>query len=244
MITCCKVFLKALLLTTLLTLSACCIADKKTLLAIDVGHSLAHPGATSARGQTEFSFNAALADSLYQFMLAHNISSVQIGHEGKQLSLTGRTAAAKQAGAGFFLSIHHDSVQSHYLKPWQWQGGSQQYADNFSGFSLFVSRKNPQLATSLNCASAIGQALQQKGLHPSAHHAEAIAGENKIWADQTNGVYYYDNLVVLKTAIMPAVLLEAGIIVNRQEEQVVQDTKTRQAIAEAVQQGLKQCHII
>jgi len=35
-------------------------------------------------------------------------------------------------------------------------------------------------------------------------------------------VHYYDNLIVLKTARTPAVLLEAGVIVNRDEELKVQ----------------------
>jgi N-acetylmuramoyl-L-alanine amidase len=36
--------------------------------------------------------------------------------------------------------------------------------------------------------------------------------------DATNGVYRYDQLIVLRTTQMPAVLLEAGSIVNRKEE--------------------------
>ena len=36
-------------------------------------------------------------------------------------------------------------------------------------------------------------------------------GVGRPWADELNGVYYYDNLVVLKTATVPAVLFEAGV---------------------------------
>ena len=36
--------------------------------------------------------------------------------------------------------------------------------------------------------------------------------------DATNGVYRYDQLIVLRTTHMPAVLLEAGSIINRKEE--------------------------
>ncbi len=36
--------------------------------------------------------------------------------------------------------------------------------------------------------------------------------------DEEAGVYRYDHLIVLHSAHMPAVLLEAGSIVNRQEE--------------------------
>jgi N-acetylmuramoyl-L-alanine amidase len=218
------------------------VAAMPRLVAIDVGHSKAHPGATSARGQVEFQFNQALAQSIYEGFSAKKIAAVQIGHKGTLLHLTDRTSAAEKAGATFFLSVHHDSVQPHYLKSWQWQGKTQQYSDQFSGFSLFVSRKNPQFTASLQCASRIGAALKQKGLQPSPHHAEAIEGEAKTWADQDNGVYYYDNLVVLKTATVPAVLLEAGVLVNREEELKLQTTDLRHAITEAVAQGLQHCH--
>jgi N-acetylmuramoyl-L-alanine amidase len=36
--------------------------------------------------------------------------------------------------------------------------------------------------------------------------------------DATAGVYRYDQLIVLRRTRMPAVLLEAGSIVDRQEE--------------------------
>jgi hypothetical protein len=36
--------------------------------------------------------------------------------------------------------------------------------------------------------------------------------------DAEAGVYRYDHLIVLHSTVMPAVLLEAGSIVNRQEE--------------------------
>jgi len=54
-------------------------------------------------------------------------------------------------------------------------------------------------------------------------------------------VHYYDNLIVLKTARTPAVLLEAGVIVNRDEELKVQSEETRTRIAAAVAQGVERC---
>lgn len=189
-------------------------AANEYLLAIDVGHSKIRPGAVSAYGKTEFEFNVALAKSIYDVVSAHDRPILQIGNDGNSTGLGDRTRIANSAGAKFFLSIHHDSVQSQFLKPWQWQGKTHHFSDHASGFSLFVSRKNPFLATSLRCATAVGHALKQKGLQKSAHHAEPFPGESKEWADKENGVYYYDDLVVLKTAKMPAVLLEAGVIVN------------------------------
>jgi N-acetylmuramoyl-L-alanine amidase len=215
-----------------------------SLLAIDAGHSKTKSGATSAYGETEFSFNTALATTISDALVQQAVNVLRIGHDGDMIDLTQRTALANNASAAFFLSIHHDSVQPQYLKSWQWQGKTQHYSDYAAGFSLFVSRKNPQLASSLRCASAIGSALKQQGFQPSAHHAEKIAGENRAWADEKNGVYYFDDLIVLKTATMPAVLLEAGVIVNRQEAQYLQQTQTRTAIASAIETALKNCAVL
>lgn len=220
------------------------IAANAESLAIDAGHSWQRSGTTSATGQPEFIFNAALAQVVSDFLTAHGNSVIRIGHDGKMNNLKERTAIANQAGTKFFLSIHHDSVQPRYLKDWEWHGATRQYTDYAAGFSLFVSRKNPDFEASLRCATAIGSTLRQKGLHPSPHHAENIQGENRDWADQENGVYYYDDLIVLKTAAMPAVLLEAGVIVNKEEEQAIQKPEMRNTIASAIENGLLNCGII
>jgi len=82
-------------------------------------------------------------------------------------------------------------------------------------FSIFYSEKNRFSFESLRFACALGEALRRQGLTPTLHHAEPIAAENRPLIDSELGVYRFDDLVVLKRAIMPAVLLECGVIVNR-----------------------------
>src|SRR5438552_14590461 len=138
-----------------------------------------------------------------------------IGYDSFMSQLARRAAAARDAD--FFLAVHHDSVQPQFLETWEFDRVERAFSDRYSGFSLFVSRKNRSLARSLACASAIGEALRRAGFSPSLYHADPIPGENKPFADKRNGVHYYDNLIVLKTARTPAVLLDAGVIVNRDE---------------------------
>ena len=52
--------------------------------------------------------------------------------------------------------------------------------------------------------------------------------------DAEVGVYRYDALIVLRTTQMPAVLLEAGSIVNRDEELLLASTNHRLLIATSV----------
>lgn len=208
-------------------------------VALDVGHSLAYPGATSARGMPEFQFNLALANAVKPVLERLGFTVLMIGDKGDMTDLRVRTQSAQNAD--FFLSLHHDSVQPQYLSWWMPKAKRQAYSDLFSGFSLFVSRANPHLETSLLCASGIGGRLRYKGFKPTGHHAEAVRGENRQFADWLNAVYYFDDLIVLKTASQPAALLESGIIVNRADELELLDAATRNAIAEAVGDALNKC---
>ena len=76
---------------------------------------------------------------------------------------------------------------------------------------------------------------------PSRYHADPVIGENRPFADEPNGVHYYDNLGVAKTAAMPSVLVEAGVIINRDEEARMNDPAVRNGIADAIARGVKRC---
>lgn len=208
-------------------------------VAIDVGHFIEEPGATSARGRPELDFNRDLAAEIEAAARRDGLQTMLIGYEGFMSHLARRTAAA--AHADFFLSVHHDSVQPRFLETWEYDEVERPYSDLHSGFSLFISRKNRAPKASLACASAIGAALRGAGFSPSLYHADPIPGENKPFADKANGVHFYDNLIVLKTARTPAVLLEAGVILNRDEELRMRSEDVRRRIAAAVAQGLARC---
>ncbi len=199
------------------------------LVAVDVGHYLEKPGVISASGIPEFEYNLALAQKVRESLEAGGLRVRMIGERGDHASLVGRTIEA--SGADLFVSIHHDSVRERYLP----------VADKFAGFSLFVSRENPQLAKSLACASAIGAALRRAGFTPSRYHADPVLGESRPFADEANGVHYFDHLAVARTAPMPALLLEAGVVVNREEELRITQPGARAAIAAAVTAGVQQC---
>ena len=204
-------------------------AANATVVAVDVGHSLAKAGSTSASGRPEFEYNRALARDVIAHLNGVGIKTRAIGLNGEMDVLTARTEAAK--GADFFLSIHHDSVQPQYLPA----------ADHFTGYGVFASRKNSYPETSLRCSMTIADRMQAIGRTPSLHHAEPIKGENRPLADVRRGVYWFDDLVVLKTATQPAVLVEAAIIVNPVEDSMISDAGNRKLVASAIAAGVVQC---
>lgn len=198
-------------------------------VALDVGHYAAEPGVISASGIPEFEFNLALAVEVKAELERHRIKVRLIGERGDYVVLHHRTRDAR--GADLFVSIHHDSVREHLLPQ----------ADRFAGFSLFISRQNPQPRKSLACASAIGAKLRAAGFTPSRYHADPVLGESRPFADEANGVHYYDNLAVARSATMASVLLEGGVLVNREEEKRMRDPEVRGRIAMAVAAGVHEC---
>lgn len=194
-----------------------------------MGHYAAEPGVISASGRPEFEYNLELAQRVKAELERAGLQTRLLGERGDYAVLHHRTRDA--AGADLFLSIHHDSVKERLLPR----------AAEFSGFSLFVSRGNPRLEQSLACASAIGARLRAAGFTPSRYHADAELGEDRPFADEANGVHYYDNLAVGKTAAMPSVLVEAGVIVNPVEDEKMRDPAVRSRIARAVADGVRQC---
>ena len=203
-------------------------------IAVDVGHTRDNPGEISARGRPEREFNLALAKRLDSALAGKGIQSVLINPEGESIPLSDRPRLAAGAGASLLISIHHDSVQDHYKTEWEWGGERRFHADQFSGYGLFISALNPAYEDSLRVAKAMGKGLLAAGLRPSLHHAEAIPGEGRPLVDVARGVYRYDDLVVLKYAGIPAVLVEAAIIVNRAEERKARDPVFQAKVAEAL----------
>ncbi|NBR29309.1 MAG: N-acetylmuramoyl-L-alanine amidase [Betaproteobacteria bacterium] len=208
-------------------------------IAIDVGHYLDAPGVISAHGRPEFEFNRDLARDIEGELQARSRATHLIGAEGTMNSLPARPRAA--AGAALFVAVHHDSMQEHLLSTWMVDGVERKYGDRFEGFSLFVSRENAGWKKGLACASAIGAALIKAGFKPSLYHADPKVGENRAFADKRNGVHYFDRLAVLRNANMPALLFEAGVIVNRAEEKRMADPAVRKRIAAAVSDGIERC---
>jgi N-acetylmuramoyl-L-alanine amidase len=205
-------------------------------VAIDVGHTPEAWGATSARGATEYSYNLELARQIEQSLVKRGYSRttvITVRGTGRA-QLLRRTEIANALGADLFLSIHHDDVQDIYHSKWRYNGSTYVFSDQFSGYSLFVSRANLYYQRSLEFAKLLGATLSTRGMYYSAHHAENIPGEGRQLIDRDVGVYLYDDLVVLKFTKAPAVLLEAGVIVNRIEELVLGSPEGRSTVSAAV----------
>lgn len=214
------------------------------IVALDVGHSPTKSGAVSARGVTEYRFNRELADLLVtELKKIPGLKPILCNEKGEDLSLHQRARAINALGPDLLVSIHHDSVQPIYLSQWKHNGKAYSFSDRYQGYSLFISGKNRYADQSLCMAGLLGTSLRQASLSPSLHHAENIPGERRPIIDKEKGLFSFDDLVVIKEANCPAVLLECGIIKNREEELLLGSLRHRVKMVSALSQAIAQFKI-
>jgi N-acetylmuramoyl-L-alanine amidase len=216
---------------------------QKFRIALDVGHTAKSEGAMSARNVAEFVFNLRLAQRIEEKLKAEGFAGTKlIVTEGRaRPSLVRRVNIANNMPADLFLSVHHDSVPDKMLEDWEFEGKKRHFSDRFSGYSVFVARTNADFRTSLAFAELLGKELKAGGLEYAKQYTLPIMGKNQHpLLNKETGVYSYDKLIVLKSTRMPAVLLEAGSIINRDEELKMDSAERRDVISSGVATAMKQ----
>jgi N-acetylmuramoyl-L-alanine amidase len=215
----------------------------KFRIVLDVGHTAESEGAISARNVSEFTYNLRLARRIEQKLKAEGFAETKLlVTEGKaRRSLFRRVDAASDLRADLLLSIHHDSVPNKFLEEWEFEGKKSRFSDRFSGYSVFVSRSNPDYRTSLAFAELIGKEMKAQGLDYAKQYSQAIMGRyQRELLNKETGVYRYDELIVLRKTRMAAVLLEAGSIINRDEELQMGSQERREIISSGVASAVKE----
>jgi N-acetylmuramoyl-L-alanine amidase len=204
---------------------------------VDVGHTAAVPGAMSARGVPEYSFNLNLAQDVKQALVDAGFDKtvLLITTKAPFLGLFERAIRANAMGANLFIAIHHDSVPDNLLQTWQYEGQDHHFNDSYPGYAIFISNQNGDRAGSLMFGKFLGTQLQARGLGYTPHYILPIMRNRwRELLDADAGVYRYDDLIVLQRTHMPAALLEAGSIINRQEETVLASPERRAVTSAAI----------
>ena len=220
------------------------VCDPTTFrIVLDVGHTAESEGALSARNVAEFDFNLRLARRIVEDLKADGFADARLlVTRGRATpSLFRRVAAANDLQADLLLSIHHDSVPNSLLEDWEFGGRKSHFSDRFGGYSVFVSRENPHFGTSLKFAELVGREMKAQGLSYAQQYTMPIMGRyQRQLLDKDTGVYRYDELVVLRKTRMPAVLLEAGSIINRDEELAMSLPEHQAMIASGVATAVRE----
>ena len=200
-------------------------------VVLDTGHTPNRPGTTGANGKREYDYNLALSNQVAAELAAAGLTVIRVASDGHDVALKDRTASS--ASAALFVSVHHDSIQQAWIDDGR--------AGEYSGFSVFVSGKNQSQTKSLFCARSVGEALRGAGEKPSLYHAMPIKGENRPLVDQARGVHRFDDLVVLKSAASPAILIEAGVIANPREAVRLAQVSTVDLLGRQIASAIVRC---
>lgn len=200
-------------------------------LVIDIGHTPKKNGATSSTCIKEYEYNKNLTYSILDSLKDEKDLNITLSSESENQEISFEDRYNSSKNRDLFFSIHHDSVQEQFIK---YSEKSCPQTDYAKGFSIFVSRENVSFEKSLNYAKTFAQALVDAGLTPSLHHNENIKGENREIIDEKLGIYYFDDLKVLRNAHSPAILFEAGVIVNKEDEKFVQTKEFKKIVADAL----------
>ena len=213
---------------------------------LDVGHfprgdsaPLKGQGMLSARGVDEFVLNRKAALAIAKALTDSGVGEVLVHNEdGRERDLRGRTRWARERGADLFLSIHHDAVDSSEASRWTFQGAERLYCDSVSGFSLWVHDSTVGYPAALALARSIGGSLVAGGRRPNLHHARSVERAlGREVLDSARGVFRND-LAVLVSAKMPAILVECGVALNRDDELVLDSDSGRAEFARLLARGV------
>lgn len=218
---------------------ASCASKENLKIVLDVGHTATDGGAFSARGVPEYAFNLSLAQRIKEELVKAGYSSafLMVTQASGNSGLFQRVERASRMKADIFISIHHDSVADPYLERWSYEGEEQYYSDRSKGFTLHVSPSNRNYSQGIRLAESLADSLIGRGLAPTTNPELCMPKSARI-LEPARGIYQRRNLVVLDFTKMTAVLLESGVIVNRDEELAAESEERQQLIAEAVADGL------
>lgn len=198
-------------------------------VVVDPGHHPDAPGARGCSGTLEYRLNRALAEVLVAKLrfAGHHVSKTPAIP-----FLRPRQRAVSAADADLLLSLHHDSVQP--------EDGTYTprgfCTTKARGFSLFVRDD----AMSRGLAIRLAHELRSQGIPFNSYHGKLHPQEGyRLLAPQ--GVYDGSRLAILQTAAVPAILMEAAVIANPEDEVQAQTVGYQERIADAVVRSLAGC---
>ncbi|MGD8590217.1 MAG: N-acetylmuramoyl-L-alanine amidase [Chromatiales bacterium] len=220
--------------------------ERDVIIAVDAGHGGEDPGAQGRRGTKEK--DVVLAISRYLARLIDKqkgMRAVLIRDGDYYLGLRKRIDKAQEAQADLFVSIHADAFKDSHVQ------GSSVYTLSPNGASTETARL---LAESENSADLIGGVskedvddtlisvlldLAQDGtLRASNEAAQRVLRQLKGLGKTHKHRVQQAGFVVLKSPVIPSMLVETAFISNPKEERRLKTPAYQQRLAKAILTGI------
>lgn len=217
------------------------------LIMLDPGHGGQDVGAISVlEGRFEKDLTLQLAHVIAAELEASGRFRVALTRsDDRFIPLAGRVAIARRAGADLFLSIHGDSAPNPMAR------GATVYTLSTVASDAMAARvaARENKADALSTVPLAGEEPQAAAIlydlalrgatNASASFAQALTTALAARAPVTSNSHRFAGFHVLKTADMPAALLETGYLTNEEDARRLFSAEGQRAIAQAVRAALE-----
>ncbi|MEW6192706.1 MAG: SH3 domain-containing protein [Bacillota bacterium] len=184
------------------------------VIVLDPGHGGSDPGALGPSGLQEKDFNLDVALLTAEELRGRGAQVFLTREADQYVDLYARTAKANSLGAAVFVSIHGNAAESPRLASLKAGTSTYWYAPADDPVLGFQREKRELLARCLQKSLVDKLGRKDLGLFTA-------------------------NFVVLRTATMPAALVEVAFVSNPEEEGLMRADWFRQAAARALVEGLE-----
>lgn len=199
---------------------------KTIRVVIDAGHGGSFTG-TQYNGVLEKNINLLIAKKIQSLAGEYNVdvimsreTDVTPGSNDLRESLEYIAALAKNKNADLFISIHSNAMDSR-------QEGKIQTSR--SGFQIYIPRSSSEVyAGSLKLGSVMTESIKSD-----------YSIEQELKQSQDDG----SNILVLKKATVPAILIECGYMDNPEDLKYLQDEKNQEKIARDILEGIRKYNL-
>jgi TonB family protein len=197
------------------------MSGKSMRVVIDAGHGGSFTGAQSG-GMLEKNVNLLIAKKIQSLSKEYNVevimtreSDVTPGSNELRESLEYIAGLAKNKNADLFISIHSNATESA-------QQGKLQTVR--SGFQIYIPRNSSEVYEgSLKLGSIMTDII--KADYPIESELKQTQGDG-------------GNILILKKATVPAILIECGYIDNPDDQKILQDESQQEKIARDILKGI------
>lgn len=214
--------------------------DDRPTIVIDPGHGGVDPGARSITGADEKDITLAYAKELERRLKASgHYRVVMTRRKDIFLSLSQRREIAQQQGAALFVSLHANNHKSARIRGASVYTISEEASDA-EARQLAAKENTADIVAGIDLAAQpevvsdiLRDLVQRETMNLSKHFANMLVDELGRVTPLLRNTHRFAGFAVLKSPVVPSVLVEVGYLSNRAEERLLRSAKHRIAIVTA-----------
>lgn len=211
------------------------------VLVLDPGHGGHDPGAIGGRGTYEKDVVLGICRTIRQQLGGRHGLKVVLTRDGDEfLSLSHRVEIAHEADADLFVSIHADAAPTLSARGLSAYTRSEKASDSFAGAlaqrenavdSLYgVDLRGTDKMTAAILLDLAKRHSRNASLTAKQRIVSGVRGKVMLLENPMRSA----NFAVLRSSMVPSVLVETGFLTNPKDEAMLADPKSRTVIAKVL----------